>query len=138
MKVREVIKRIEQDGWLLDRTRGDHRQYVHPVKPGTVTISGHPSADVKPKTLGSILRRSAEERRSLRMKYVVIYETDEAGGYSAYVPDLPGCIAAADTLEECARLIAEAIPFHIDGLKRHGDRVPAPTSVAGSVEVAAA
>ena len=42
MKVRDVLKRIEKDGWKLDRTRGDHRQYAHPTKPGTVTIPGHP------------------------------------------------------------------------------------------------
>ncbi|MGD0774476.1 MAG: type II toxin-antitoxin system HicA family toxin [Candidatus Solibacter sp.] len=46
MKVRDVIKAIEKDGWVLDRTRGDHRQYVHPGKPGTVTVPGHPGDDM--------------------------------------------------------------------------------------------
>jgi predicted RNA binding protein YcfA (HicA-like mRNA interferase family) len=44
MKVRDVIKRIEEDGWgkwVMDRTRGSHRQYVHPTKPGTITVPGH-------------------------------------------------------------------------------------------------
>lgn len=72
------------------------------------------------------------------MEYLVIYETDESGGYSAYVPDLPGCVAAAETLEDCKALMEEAIPFHIAGLKRHGEPVPAPTSIGGSVEVKAA
>ena len=58
MKVRDIMKRVEKDGWVLDRTRGDHRQYVHPIKTGLVTIAGHPSDDVLPKTLGSILRQA--------------------------------------------------------------------------------
>ena len=48
MKVRDILKRIEKDGWILDRTRGDHRQCVHPVKKGTVTIAGHPNDDILP------------------------------------------------------------------------------------------
>jgi predicted RNA binding protein YcfA (HicA-like mRNA interferase family) len=58
MKVRDVIKQIEKDGWRLDRTRGDHRQYVHPTKPGTVTVPGHPGDDMPTGTLNSILKRA--------------------------------------------------------------------------------
>ncbi len=49
---------IEKDGWLLDRTRGDHRQYVHPTKPGTVTVPGHPGDDMPPGTLNSVLKKA--------------------------------------------------------------------------------
>lgn len=58
MKVREVIRRIEADGWVLDRQKGSHRQYRHPTKPGTVTVAGHPGADVHPKTLTTIFRQA--------------------------------------------------------------------------------
>ena len=58
MKVRDLIKTIEADGWVHDRTRGDHRQYVHPQKPGTITVPGHPSDDVAPGTLDSILKKA--------------------------------------------------------------------------------
>jgi predicted RNA binding protein YcfA (HicA-like mRNA interferase family) len=58
MKVRDLIRLIEQEGWVLDRTRGSHRQYVHPKKPGTVTVSGHLSAEVHPKTLSSMLKQA--------------------------------------------------------------------------------
>jgi predicted RNA binding protein YcfA (HicA-like mRNA interferase family) len=58
MKIRDAIKRIESDGWKLTRTRGSHRQYRHPVKPGTVTIAGHPSLDLDPKTERSILKQA--------------------------------------------------------------------------------
>ncbi|MFB3765534.1 MAG: type II toxin-antitoxin system HicA family toxin [Methanotrichaceae archaeon] len=58
MKVREIIRLVEADGWYLIRTRGDHRQYKHPFKKGLVTVSGHPGDDVTPKTLNSILKQS--------------------------------------------------------------------------------
>ena len=61
MKVREVIRILEQDGWLLDRTRGDHRQFVHPEKPGTVTVSGNPSVDVPAGTLASIWKQAGRK-----------------------------------------------------------------------------
>lgn len=46
MKVRDVIKRIEEDGWYLDRMRGSHRQYKHPTKPGLVTVAGQAGKDM--------------------------------------------------------------------------------------------
>jgi predicted RNA binding protein YcfA (HicA-like mRNA interferase family) len=58
MKVREVIKLISADGWFLVRTRGDHRQFHHRNKSGTVTVAGKLSADVPPGTLNSILRQA--------------------------------------------------------------------------------
>ena len=61
------------------------------------------------------------------MEYIVIFEEGE-NSCSAYVPDLPGCIAAGDTIEEVQTLIAEAIEFHIEGLRKYGDVVPPPSS----------
>lgn len=58
MKVRAVIKLIEADGWYLVRTRGSHRQYKHPVKPGRVTVAGKPSHDLAPGTLNSVLKQA--------------------------------------------------------------------------------
>lgn len=58
MKVRDVIKRLQTDGWVLVATKGSHRQYEHPIKPGKVTIPGHPNDDLAPKTLASILRQA--------------------------------------------------------------------------------
>ncbi len=68
--------------------------------------------------------------------YVVIFETD-GDGYSAYVPDLPGCIAAGDTRAEVEELIREGIVFHIEGLKLAGLSVPPPTSIAENIEIPA-
>jgi predicted RNA binding protein YcfA (HicA-like mRNA interferase family) len=58
MKIRDVIKIIELDGWYLVVTRGSHRQYKHPIKPGRVTIAGHPGDDVAPGTLNSVLKQA--------------------------------------------------------------------------------
>jgi predicted RNA binding protein YcfA (HicA-like mRNA interferase family) len=58
LKVRDLIKKIEDDGWKLARTRGSHRQYHHPNKPGTVTVAGHPSAEIPPGTLNSVLKQA--------------------------------------------------------------------------------
>ena len=60
-------------------------------------------------------------------RYAVVIERT-GDGYGAYVPDLPGCIAAGDTYEETEQLIREAIPFHIEGLRMNGDPVPEPAA----------
>jgi predicted RNase H-like HicB family nuclease len=70
------------------------------------------------------------------MKYVVVIEKGD-GSYGAYVPDLPGCIAAAETEEEVKRLIHDAIEFHIEGLKESGEPIPEPASSIEFIEVAA-
>jgi predicted RNA binding protein YcfA (HicA-like mRNA interferase family) len=58
VKVREVIGLIEEDGWVLGRTRGSHRQYKHPTKPGLVTIPGKPGKDLPVGLQRSILRQA--------------------------------------------------------------------------------
>jgi predicted RNase H-like HicB family nuclease len=70
------------------------------------------------------------------MKYAVVIEKAE-NNYSAYVPDLPGCITTGKTIEDTRRLIREAIEFHIDGLREDGEPVPEPTSQCEYVEVRA-
>jgi predicted RNA binding protein YcfA (HicA-like mRNA interferase family) len=59
VKVRELISLIEADGWVLVRVTGSHRQFHHPVKPGTVTVAGQPGTDVPPGTLNSVLKQAA-------------------------------------------------------------------------------
>ena len=58
MKVREVLKRLQADGWYRVRARGGHRQFKHPTKPGRVTVSGKLSHDLAPGTLNSILKQA--------------------------------------------------------------------------------
>lgn len=61
MKVRDLLKALAEDGWILSRTRGSHRQYSHPTKPGLVTLAGHPRDEVHPKTLKSVLKQAGLE-----------------------------------------------------------------------------
>jgi predicted RNA binding protein YcfA (HicA-like mRNA interferase family) len=58
MKVRDVIKMIEQDGWYHARTTGSHRHYYHPTKPGTVTVPGHPGKDMPEGTRNSVMKQA--------------------------------------------------------------------------------
>ena len=69
-------------------------------------------------------------------EYLVIYE-HAGNNWSAYVPDLPGCIAAGSTRQETAQLIREAIELHIEGLRAEGQPVPEPSAEADRVSVAA-
>ena len=68
------------------------------------------------------------------MKYVAIIE-ETGNGFSAYLPDLPGCVAAADTREETENLIREAATYHLEMLRESGDHIPAPRTSAQLVEV---
>ncbi len=69
------------------------------------------------------------------MKYVVVYE-ETPTGFSAYVPDLPGCVAAGKTREKTERLIREAIAFHLEGLRESDEPIPEPGAWTGTIEVA--
>ncbi len=70
------------------------------------------------------------------MKYLIIIETTETG-YSAYSPDLPGCVATGATREETEQTMREAIEFHLEGLRLEGQPIPQPLSTSAYVEVAA-
>lgn len=69
------------------------------------------------------------------LKYAIVIESGP-GNFSAFVPDLPGCVAVGDTLEDVKREIASAISFHIEGLRQGGDPVPRPTTAVDYAEVA--
>lgn len=67
------------------------------------------------------------------MRYAIVIEKAD-GNYSAYVPDLPGCVATGASVADVAEEIRDAIRFHIDGLKEDGQPVPTPSSIADYVE----
>jgi predicted RNase H-like HicB family nuclease len=69
------------------------------------------------------------------MDYIVIYEKTPAG-FSAYLPDLPGCVAAGATRAEVERLIRSAVDMHLEAMRDAGERLPLPTTRAGTVSVA--
>jgi predicted RNase H-like HicB family nuclease len=68
------------------------------------------------------------------MRYAVVYEKTDTG-YSAYVPDLPGCVAAGRTRSDVERLIREAIAMHLDSMRNDGDPIPQPVTSVSHVEI---
>lgn len=70
------------------------------------------------------------------MKYAIIIEKTD-NGYSGYVPDLTGCVAAGDSRAETEDLLREAVPFHVELLRENGDPVPAPQTLVAVVDVPA-
>jgi predicted RNase H-like HicB family nuclease len=66
-------------------------------------------------------------------RYLVVFEHADGTGYSAWVPDLPGCVAAAGTREECEQLIREGIALHLAGMRQDGEPIPEPTSVDATI-----
>ncbi len=132
MKVREILKLIESDGWYLDRTRGSHRQFKHASKRGLVTVAGKPNDDLAP----GHPEQYPQTSRTKMSRYLIILE-ETTTGYSAYSPDLPGCIATGSTREETESEMHDAIEFHIEGLRMAGEPVPEPRSHAAYCETAA-
>jgi predicted RNase H-like HicB family nuclease len=68
------------------------------------------------------------------VKFTVVIEKAE-NNYSVYVPDLPGCVATAATLEEARQMIQEAIEFHLEGMLQHGEAIPPATTQCDEIEV---
>ena len=66
-------------------------------------------------------------------RYLVVLEHTDGSGFSAWVPDLPGCVVAAGTREGCEQLIREGIGLHLAGLREDGETIPEPTSVGAIV-----
>lgn len=61
--------------------------------------------------------------------YAIIIEGAEDGGFGAWAPELPGCVAVAATYDECVALMREAVAFHLEGMRENGDPIPEPTTV---------
>lgn len=70
------------------------------------------------------------------MNYLVVIEKADDGSYSAYLPDLPGCVTSGDTEREVRDLIVEAVELHLASLRRHGEPVPRPSTTAFTVHAA--
>jgi predicted RNase H-like HicB family nuclease len=68
--------------------------------------------------------------------YLALIERASDGSYSAFVPDLPGCVSCGDTLEATQQLIEEAVKLHLESLRQHGEPVPPPAATVHSVHAA--
>jgi predicted RNase H-like HicB family nuclease len=72
----------------------------------------------------------------VRGKYLVVIEKATDGSYSAYLPDVPGCVSCGDSLEEVKAMIQEALEFHIEGMRDAGLPIPPPTSISDYLDEA--
>ena len=136
MKVRDVLKLLKADGWVVVTTAGSHRQMKHSTKPGRVTVSGHPSDDISSSNPKEHLDASGTDEIEFgTMRYAMIIEPGERN-YSAYLPDLPGCVATGKTIEELRQRMSEAIELHLRGLREDGLPIPKPTTLADYVDAA--
>ena len=124
------MKMLDKDGWRFDRTRGSHRQFVHSTKPGVVTV---------PANRMTILVRGAKQHseaigiEEMKKHLIVIEET--VTGYSAYSPDLDGCVATGKTREKVAHEMQSAIAFQLEGIERSGEPIPEPHTYSAYVEI---
>ena len=66
-------------------------------------------------------------------KYLVVIEQADDGSYSAYLPDVPGCVSCGDTVDEVKAMIQEALDFHLEGMRRAGLPIPVPTTFSDYV-----
>ena len=129
------MAKLRSDGWILVATKGSHRQFKHLDKKGRVTVPGKPSDDLAPGTLKSILKQASLKDRVL-MRYAIVIEKAE-NNFSAYVPDLPGCVATGTTIEETESEMRAAIEFHLQGMKDDGLTILEPASQVEYIEIAA-
>lgn len=126
---------LRSDGWFEVARRGSHRQLKHRAKKGRVTVPGKPSDNLAPGTLNSILKQ-AGLKGQIPMRYAIVIEA-AGGNFSAYAPDLPGCVATGSTIEDTEWQIREAIEFHLEGLGADDLPIPPASSRVDYVEVAA-
>ena len=111
-------------------------------KPGRVTIAGHSSDELAPGTLNSVFKQAQlkksknSERWKIMYRFLIVIEKAN-GNYSAYCPDLPGCVATGKTREETERNMHEAVEMHVQGLLEDKLSIPDSVSFAEYIEVTA-
>jgi predicted RNase H-like HicB family nuclease/predicted RNA binding protein YcfA (HicA-like mRNA interferase family) len=144
-KVRSMIPALERDGWSeVGQVVGSHRQFSHLRKRGRITVPATLDDELAPGTMASLRRAAglpppsgrrmamAPERTDLG--YVVIVEPTRTG-YSAYVPNLPGCITVGRTRVEIKRQMSEAIALHLAGIRGDRAQIPQPAAIAAILVV---
>jgi predicted RNase H-like HicB family nuclease len=128
MKVRDVIKVLKR--WLAASPYERQPSAVSsPLEAGDgnrgrTSVTGHSTRNIE----------QYPQIGWFEMKYLVIYEKSESG-WGAYAPDLPGLGVAAKTQDEAKELMREAIEFHLEGMRHHGDAIPAPSATTEYITV---
>jgi len=137
VKVSEMIRRIETDGWVLKRTKGEPSAVSAPGQARDGNDRRQAERHVAPADRGEHPEAGRARAETVVTGYVIIIEGDETAGFSSYAPDLPGVVAAAATYEECVALMREAVAFHLDGMREDSEPIPVPTTVGVETVTAA-
>jgi predicted RNase H-like HicB family nuclease len=138
VKVKEVIKLLQNDGWYLARTKGSPSSIQAREQAGSGDSIGKRKCRRATRDFEQYLETGPiKTEMGQQMRYAVVVEKGETS-FGAHVPDLPGCVAVADTKQELLGLIQEAIEFHLEGLREDGQPIPPPSSSIEYVEVRAA
>ncbi len=116
--------------WYLVAQRGSRRQFKHRTKSDRVTVAGHPTDELAPGTLRSIMKQP-------RLEASACVTASSSSPLSGYAQDVPGCVATGSTVEEVRTRMAEAIALHLQGLREDGLPAPPPATVCEYVVVAA-
>jgi predicted RNase H-like HicB family nuclease len=119
-----MLPLLRDDGWYLVATRGSHRQFKHRLNRAESPSQGSPAMILLPGRSAVFLSRLVSSSEEY-MRYAVVIERAQ-DNYSAYVLDLPGCVATGATMEETEELIREAIDLLVSGLREDGLPIPKP------------
>lgn len=122
MKVSDVLQSLREDGWYLVTTREAIASSSIRGNPAGLPLRASPAMILRPGP-STVFRNKPISSGEQHMRYAVVIEK-AADNYSAYVPDLPGCIATGAILEETEQLIREAIELHLAGLREDGLPIP--------------
>ncbi|MDP1833149.1 MAG: type II toxin-antitoxin system HicA family toxin [Geothrix sp.] len=133
-KIREMLKLLNDEGWVVTRQKGSHRQLKHPDKTGTVTVAGHEADDLNPGDRKQHSETGGHQAREEVMRYAVVIEQGKRN-FSAYVPDLPGCIATGKTVEDVKTKMAQAIEWHLEALAEEGQAIPVAHTIHAAATV---
>lgn len=98
------------------RMAGSHRQFKHPSKPGLVTIAGETKPYLAARNRAEHPETGGGEE-AVMSRYAVVIEQAEDGGYGAYAPDLPGCVAVGETEAEVIALMRDAVELHLEAMR---------------------
>jgi predicted RNase H-like HicB family nuclease len=135
MNCRDLVRMVEAAGWVLFRTKGSYQHTVIRRVPES-------SHSLWRKTWKRCPAGNSEQHfttgwaEMTDKQYVIVIEKAADGSYSAYVPDLPGCVSCGDTLDKLRVNIEEAVQDHIDALRDTGQPVPQPSTMAATVHAA--
>src|SRR5471032_317598 len=135
MKTRELIDLLYSNGWLQIRMKGSHCSFSIPCE--LDCDDGWQAECRRSAWYFAKYIKAGRLETGGSMRFLVVIE-EGLTSFGAYVPDLPGCIAVADTREELIVLIQEAVEFHLEGMALDNQTIPRPTSSAEFIDVISA